>query len=42
MPVHMCGSMADLKALKSICEKYQLLLVEDACQAIGGTYEARP
>lgn len=41
MPVHMCGSMADLKALKSICEKYQLLLVEDACQAIGGTYEGK-
>ena len=22
MPVHMCGSMADLKALKSICDKH--------------------
>lgn len=42
MPVHMCGSMADLKALKAICEKYNLLLLEDACQAIGGTFEGKP
>jgi 8-amino-3,8-dideoxy-alpha-D-manno-octulosonate transaminase len=42
MPVHMCGSMADLGALKQICEKHGLLLLEDACQAIGGTYEGRP
>ena len=38
MPVHMCGSMADLGALKSICETHKLILIEDACQAIGGTY----
>jgi len=42
MPVHMCGSMADLKALKAICDKHNLLLVEDACQAIGGTFEGKP
>jgi len=42
MPVHMCGSMADLKGLKSICEKHNLLLLEDACQAIGGTFEGKP
>lgn len=42
MPVHMCGSMADLKALKSICEAHNLLLLEDACQAIGGTFEGKP
>ncbi|QCX00108.1 DegT/DnrJ/EryC1/StrS family aminotransferase [Aggregatimonas sangjinii] len=42
MPVHMCGSMADLKALKAICDKYDLLLLEDACQAIGGTFEGKP
>ena len=38
MPVHMCGSMADLGALKAICKSHNLLLIEDACQAIGGTY----
>ncbi len=42
MPVHMCGSMADLRALKSICDTHGLLLLEDACQAIGGTFEDRP
>jgi 8-amino-3,8-dideoxy-alpha-D-manno-octulosonate transaminase len=42
MPVHMCGSMADLKALKVICEKHGLLLLEDACQAIGGSFDGKP
>ncbi len=42
MPVHMCGSMADLGALKAICDKHNLLLLEDACQAIGGSYEGKP
>ena len=42
MPVHMCGSMADLKALKDICTKHNLLLLEDACQAIGGSYDGKP
>ncbi|MFT5250469.1 MAG: 8-amino-3,8-dideoxy-alpha-D-manno-octulosonate transaminase, partial [bacterium] len=42
MPVHMCGSMANLDALQAICDKHGLLLVEDACQAIGGTYKGKP
>ena len=42
MPVHMCGSMANLKALKGICDKHDLILLEDACQAIGGTFEGKP
>ncbi len=42
MPVHMCGSMADLKALKEICQRHDLLLLEDACQAIGGTFDGKP
>lgn len=42
MPVHMCGSMANLDALKAICDKNGLLLLEDACQAIGGTYKGKP
>ncbi|MEM0519656.1 DegT/DnrJ/EryC1/StrS family aminotransferase [Aequorivita flava] len=41
MPVHMCGSMADLRALKAICKEHNLILLEDACQAIGGTYEGK-
>ncbi|RTL57302.1 MAG: DegT/DnrJ/EryC1/StrS family aminotransferase [Sphingobacteriales bacterium] len=41
MPVHMCGSMADLDALKTICKEHNLLLLEDACQSIGGTYKGK-
>lgn len=39
MPVHMCGSMTDLAPLKALCKKYKIRLIEDACQAIGGTYK---
>ena len=42
MVVHMCGSMADLYALQDICNAKDLILVEDACQAIGATYEGKP
>lgn len=42
MIVQMCGSMGDLNALQNICNKHKLLFVEDACQAIGGTYEGKP
>lgn len=42
MPVHMCGSMADLAALKQLCDQHDLLLLEDACQAIGGSFDGKP
>ncbi|MBT8210832.1 MAG: DegT/DnrJ/EryC1/StrS family aminotransferase [Eudoraea sp.] len=42
MPVHMCGSMADLEALKAIADAHDILLVEDACQAIGGSFDGKP
>jgi 8-amino-3,8-dideoxy-alpha-D-manno-octulosonate transaminase len=41
MPVHMCGSMADLDALQQICKEHNLILLEDACQSIGGTYKGK-
>jgi 8-amino-3,8-dideoxy-alpha-D-manno-octulosonate transaminase len=41
MPVHMCGAMADLSALKALCDEKKLLLVEDACQATGATYRGK-
>ena len=41
MPVHMCGSMADLDALQQICKEHQLILLEDACQSIGGSYKGK-
>ena len=42
MVVHMCGSMANLNALQEVCDVNNLVLVEDACQAIGATYEGKP
>jgi len=41
MPVHMCGSMADIDSLVDICKQNNLLLVEDACQSIGATFNGR-
>ena len=41
MPVHMCGSMADMDALLAICKEHNLILLEDACQSIGGTYKGK-
>jgi len=41
MPVHMCGSMADMGALQDICKEHKLILLEDACQSIGGSYKGK-
>ncbi|MDG1715673.1 DegT/DnrJ/EryC1/StrS family aminotransferase [Lacinutrix sp.] len=42
MAVQMCGSMANMNALQAVCSKHNLLLIEDACQAIGGRYNSKP
>ena len=41
MPVHMCGGMADLDPILSICREHKLLLLEDACQSIGASYKGK-
>lgn len=41
MPVHMCGSMADMDALQAICRENKLILLEDACQSIGASYKGK-
>ena len=41
VPVHMCGSMADMDALVSICKQHNLILLEDACQSIGASYKGK-
>lgn len=38
MPVHMCGGMAQMEALLDLGKKHGIHILEDACQAIGGTY----
>jgi len=42
MPVHMCGSMANLDALQTICKDHNLILIEDSSQATGATYKGKP
>lgn len=38
MLAHTLGNPFDLKAVKAFCEKYQLWLVEDNCDALGSEY----
>lgn len=39
MIAHTLGNPFDLKAVKNFCNKYDLWLVEDNCDALGSTYE---
>ena len=41
MPVHIFGQAADMDEINEIAKKYNLLVIEDACQAIGGKYKGR-
>jgi dTDP-4-amino-4,6-dideoxygalactose transaminase len=41
MPVHMNGLNCDLDALLDVATRHGLLVVEDACQADGGSYKGR-
>jgi 8-amino-3,8-dideoxy-alpha-D-manno-octulosonate transaminase len=39
--VHMCGSMGKMDEIKAICDKHNIVLLEDACQATGATYKGQ-
>jgi dTDP-4-amino-4,6-dideoxygalactose transaminase len=39
MPVHIFGQAADMDEINAIAKKHNLLVLEDACQAIGGKYK---
>jgi len=41
IPVHMWGLSCDMDALMKVAKKRNLLVIEDACQAVGGAYEGR-
>jgi dTDP-4-amino-4,6-dideoxygalactose transaminase len=41
IPVHMWGAACNMNAILAIAKKHSLLVLEDACQAIGGAYEGR-
>lgn len=38
IPVHLFGQTANIGPIKSLCQKYNLILIEDAAQAIGAEY----
>ncbi len=40
--VHTFGVPADMDAIQQIAAKHNLILIEDACEAIGAEYKARP
>jgi len=41
IPVHMNGLVCDMNAIMKLSRKYNIPVVEDACQAVGGSYEGK-
>ena len=41
LPVHIFGQSADMDPINEIAKKHNLLVIEDACQAIGGKYKGK-
>lgn len=39
--VHMCGSMAEIDRIKAFCQQKGIILIEDACQALGGAFHGK-
>ena len=39
--VNMVGVPARLDAIRAICKKHNLVLIEDCCQAIGAKYKGK-
>lgn len=41
IPVHMVGLPCDMKRIMKLARRHKLLVLEDACQAVGGGYEGK-
>lgn len=41
MPVHLYGCMCDMERIETIAKRHGLMILEDACQAVGATQKGR-
>jgi dTDP-4-amino-4,6-dideoxygalactose transaminase len=41
LPVHLYGHLCDMDAIQTIAQKHDLIIVEDACQAVMATYNGK-
>lgn len=41
MPVHMLGNPCDLKKILETASRHQFIVIEDCCQALGGSYQGQ-
>lgn len=41
MPVHLNGRLCDMEKLMDIADKHNIIVIEDAAQALGGTYNGK-
>lgn len=41
IPVHLNGRVSDMNVIVSIADKYDLVVVEDACQSLGATFNKK-
>lgn len=41
IPVHFHGKVCDMDAIMALAKKYNLFVIEDACQALGSTYKGK-
>jgi len=39
--VHMCGAMARIDEMQSVCREHDVVLIEDACQSVGATFQGQ-
>src|SRR3989338_9293213 len=41
LPIHIFGQSADMDEIMKIAEKYNLKILEDACESLGATYKGK-